>query len=133
MLDPESPEKSIEDYKFFCFDGVVRAMFIATERQKAGEEVKFDFYDADGKHLDLRQGHPNAEITPEIPETFAKMKALAEKLSEGIPHVRIDFYEVNGKVYFGEITFYPSGGFDPKRLPEADLLFGSMINLDKVK
>lgn len=119
----------LRDYKFFCFDGVAKALFIATDRQKQGEEVKFDFFDMDFKHLDLRQGHPNAKICPEKPETFDKMRELAEKLSKGIPQLRVDFYEVNGKVYFGELTFSHFGGmvsFEPKKW---DTILGNWIEL----
>ncbi|MBQ4131506.1 MAG: glycosyl transferase [Clostridia bacterium] len=129
----DSKTSELRDYKFFCFDGVVRAMFIATERQKAGEEVKFDFYDADGKHLELRQGHPNATVCPEKPKTFDEMKRLAEKLSKGIPQVRVDFYEVNGKVYFGELTFSHFAGMVPFEPEEWDYTFGSWIELPEKK
>ena len=119
----------LRDYKFFCFNGEVKALFIATERQKEGEEVKFDFFDADFNHLPVRQGHPNAQIAPEKPVTFAEMKRLATKLSEGIPHVRVDFYEVNGKIYFGELTFYHFGGAVPFEPSEWDKTFGDWITL----
>ena len=104
------------DYKFFCFDGVPRIMFIATDRENPNEETKFDFFDMDFNHLDIRNGHPNAKLPPRKPKRFELMKQLASKLSNGIPHVRVDMYEVNGKVYFGELTFYHWGGvvkFEP--------------------
>ena len=58
-----------------------------------------------------------------------KMFELASELSKGIPFVRVDFYNVDGKIYFGEMTFFPASGYDTKRLPESDLLFGNMIDL----
>ena len=119
----------LRDYKFFCFNGEVKALFIATERQKAGEEVKFDFFDADFNHLPVRQGHPNAAVPPEKPVTFDEMKRLAANLSEGIPHVRVDFYEVNGKIYFGELTFYHFSGIVPFEPKEWDKTFGDWIEL----
>ncbi len=121
--------KELRDYKFFCFDGVAKALFIATDRQKEGEEVKFDFYDIDFKHLDFRQGHPNAAVSPAKPETFDEMRQLAEKLSKGIPHLRVDFYEVNGKAYFGELTFYHHQGMVPFDPEEWDETFGNWIKL----
>lgn len=127
MEDTKTEE--LRDYKFFCFDGVAKALFIATDRQKEGEEVKFDFFDMDFKHLDFKQGQPNAAVTPAKPETFDEMRQLAEKLSKGIPHLRVDFYEVNGKAYFGELTFSHFAGMVPFN-PEAwDDTFGSWINL----
>ena len=127
MEDTKTAE--LRDYKFFCFDGVAKALFIATERQKAGEEVKFDFFDMDFKHLDFRQGHPNASTYPEKPERFEEMRELAEKLSKGIPQLRVDFYEVNGKTYFGELTFSHFGGMMPFEPEEWDVRFGEWIVL----
>jgi hypothetical protein len=127
MEDSETAE--LRDYKFFCFNGVVKAMFIATERQKQGEEVKFDFFDAEFEHLALRQGHPNADMCPEKPKNFELMKELAEKLSEGIPQIRVDFYEVDGKVYFGELTFSHFAGMVPFQPEEWDYRLGEWINL----
>ena len=127
MEDKNTEE--LRDYKFFCFDGEVKALFVATERQKAGEEVKFDFFDTDFNHLELRQGHPNAKTYPEKPEKFDEMKLLAAKLSVGIPHVRVDFYEVNGQIYFGELTFFHFNGMVPFVPGEWDKTLGDWINL----
>ena len=90
-----------------------------------------DFFDADFNHLPIRQGHPNAAVPPEKPVTFEEMKRLAAKLSEGIPHVRVDFYEVNGKIYFGELTFYHFSGIVPFEPSEWDNTFGDWITLPK--
>ncbi len=125
----DSSTGELRDYKFFCFDGVAKALFVATERQKAGEEVKFDFYDINFEHLDFRQGHPNSKEKIQKPETFDKMRELGEKLSKGIPHVRVDFYEVDGKTYFGELTFYHFAGLVPFEPEEWDYAFGEWIKL----
>lgn len=118
----------VSDYKFFCSDGKVRFLFIATERASTVDETKFDFFDADFNHLDVRNGHPNAAVTPPRPEHFELMKTLAGKLSEGMRQVRIDFYEVGSQVYFGEYTFYHWSGFMPYDPPEWDVRFGKMLN-----
>jgi len=125
----DTKTKELRDYKFFCFDGKVKFLFIATERQKEGEDVKFDFFDKDFNHLPFCQGHENAPILPEKPLRFEDMKVLAEKLSAGIPQVRVDLYEVDGCIYFGEMTFFHHGGwtrFDPE---EWDTIFGKEIHL----
>lgn len=127
----DSKTGELRDYKFFCFDGKVKAMFIATERQKEGEDVKFDFFDSDFNHLPFRQGHENANVLPEKPSKFNEMKSLAEILSKDIPHVRVDFYEVNGKIYFGEMTFFHHGGWTPFDPVEWDSIFGSWLTLPK--
>lgn len=125
MEDVESGE--LPDYKFFCFDGEVKALFIATERGTGN--VKFDFFDKDFNHLDLVQSHPMSGKEIEKPNCYDEMIRIAETLSKGIPHVRIDLYEVNGKVYFGEYTFYHHGGIMPFHPEKWDYEFGSWIKL----
>ena len=123
---PGNPD--LRDYKFFAFAGQVKALFIATERQ-AAEETKFDFFDGDFHHLDFTNGHPNASIPPLKPTGFDEMKQLASRLSKGIPQVRVDFYEVNGRVYFGELTFSHWSGLVPFIPEKWDRIFGSWIRL----
>lgn len=127
----EAGKQELTDYKFYCFDGKVRFLFIASGRQEG--HITFDYFDENYRHLDVVQTHPPAAVPPEKPEHFELMIQLAEKLSEGLPHVRVDFYQVNGKVYFGEYTFFTHGGwaaFDPD---EYDRLLGSYIHLPEQK
>lgn len=126
MEDNETHE--LRDYKFFAFDGKVKALFIASDRGSK-EETKFDFFDENFNHLPFTNGHPNADIMPKKPQEFELMKELASKLSEKIPQVRIDFYEVNGQVYFGEITFFHWSGMTPFEPEEWDYKFGEWIKL----
>lgn len=119
----------LRDYKFFCFDGEVKALFIATDRQTEGEETKFDFYDAEFNHLPFTNGHPNASIRPEKPDTFEEMKDIARILSKGFPHIRIDLYDINGKVYFGEFTFSHWSGMVPFVPEKWDRVFGDWLHL----
>lgn len=121
----------LRDYKFFCFDGQVKALFIATERGSKTEETKFDFFDEKFNHLPFTNGHPNAATMPKKPISFERMKELAAVLSKGIPHLRVDFYEVNGKMYFGELTFSHWSGMMPFEPEEWDSIFGSWIQLPK--
>lgn len=119
----------LKDYKWFCFNGEPKALFIATDRGMENEETKFDFYDMDFNHLPFTNGHPNASKLPRKPKGFDKMKELAAKLSVGEPHVRVDFYDINGCVYFGELTFYHWSGMVPFEPQEWDYIFGSWIKL----
>lgn len=128
-ITPTSHEKNLLDYKFFCFDGEVKALFVATDRYTQGEEVKFDFFDADYNHLPFRQGHDHAKVKPQKPQSFEEMKTLASKLSRGIPQVRVDFYEVDGHPLFGEMTFFHFGGLVPFEPKEWDYEFGNWIVL----
>jgi len=117
---------ALNDFKFFCFNGKVKVLFIATER---ASDVKFDFFDNNFRHLNVINGHPLASVTPQKPKTFDQMIILAEKLSAGYPFMRVDLYEVNGKVYFGEYTVYHYGGTVPFEPADFDLEMGSWITL----
>lgn len=123
----EAENDDLPDYKFFCFDGVIKALFVGTDRGTGN--VKFDYFDADFNHLDLIQIHPMSGKQIKKPVCFEKMKEIASRLSKGIPHVRIDLYEVRGKIYFGEFTFYHHGGFVPFHPEIYDLEWGKMISL----
>lgn len=121
-------DKQLRDYKFFAFDGKVPYMFIATDRFNESDTC-FDFFDSDFNHLPIKNGHPNALLPPHKPVNYELMIDLASKLSKGIPHVRVDFYEANGKVYFGEMTFYHHSGFVPFEPDEWDYKFGEFLKL----
>lgn len=125
IMIPEG-DADINDYKFFCFNGKPAIMFVATERNT---DVKFDFFDMDFNHLDIYNIHPNSTKTVTKPACFEEMKDLAAKLSKGINHVRVDLYEINGKVYFGEYTFFHGGGFWPFYPEEWEQKLGSWIHL----
>lgn len=121
--------ENIPDYKFFCFNGKPEFMFIATNRLKGEDALSFDFFDMNRNHLNFKQGHRNAEEVPNLPESFDLMRSLAFKLSAGIPHVRVDFYDCKGKIYFGEYTFYHLGGIVPFEPQYVDMELGSLIEL----
>lgn len=123
--------QDLPDYKFFSFDGVVKVLFIATERGSNEAETKFDFFDVNFNHIKVKNGHPNADILPKKPNSFDEMLKLSSTLSENIPHVRCDFYEVNGHPYFGELTFYHWGGMVPFEPIEWDYKFGDWIDISK--
>ncbi len=128
MEDEDTQE--LRDYKFFTFNGEAKIMYVASGRQKKGAEVRFDFFDMNYHHLPVINIHPNADTVPEKPEQFEEMKALAEVLSKGIPYLRVDFYEINKKVYFGEMTFYHMSGMFAFKPDYYDKLLGSWINLN---
>lgn len=127
MVDESGYE--LKDYKWFCFDGEPRFLFIAQDRYNVEEDTKFDFYDMEFNLMPFTNGHPNSGVKREIPIGFDKMKTLAAKLSEGMPHVRVDFYNINGKIYFGEMTFFHMSGFVKFEPEEWDYKLGSYIRL----
>ena len=127
MLDESDPTKSIEDYKFFCFNGEPKIMFVATDRST---DCRFDFFDMDFNHLDIVNIHPNADKPIKKPAMFEEMKEIAAKLSKGMRCVRIDLYELNGKIYFGEYTFFHGGGFRLFEPLEWERRLGDWIDLN---
>lgn len=127
----EDEHGELRDYKFFCFNGKCKMLFVATERQTR-EEPFFNFFDENYKPLPFKQGHPVNTVIPEKPEGFDEMKRIAEELSKGLPHVRMDLYTIKGKVYFGEYTFYHFGGVVPFEPSSWDLTLGNMIELPHI-
>lgn len=122
-------EGGINDYKFFCFDGKPGIMFIATER--ASGDTKFDFFDMDFNHLDIVNIHPQSDKGEiEKPVCFEEMKQIAAKCSQGMKFVRIDLYEIDGKVYFGEYTFFHGGAFWPMKPEHWEKDLGDLIKID---
>lgn len=127
-LEPADGSDDLADYKYFCFSGEAKAMFVATNRFGEGE-TRFGFFDMEYRHLPFTNGHPNADVEPPRPAAFNQMREMAERLSAGIPQVRVDFYESRQGTYFGEMKFSHFGGFVPFDPPECDETFGSWIEL----
>jgi len=125
----ESDRDDIWDYKFYCFNGEPKVLYITTNRGLDGG-LKEDFFDVDGHHLEVTQkGYFNNQCTPKLPLNFELMKDLARTLSKGIPHLRVDFYEVNNRVYIGELTFSDGGGYSPFFPEKYNDIFGDWIKL----
>lgn len=118
----------LRDYKFYCFNGEPKAILVASERF-SGHQTYFDYFDMDGNLFPFTQGGLNNPVTPKLPSTFEEMKKIAKKLSQGIPHVRIDLYSVDDKVFFGEFTFFDSSGFEKFSPKEWDEIFGGWLVL----
>lgn len=116
----------LKDYKFFCFNGEPKMLFIAVDRPY---DTKFNFYDMNFKKLPFMQHYKNFDRVAEKPKGFEKMIELARVLSKDIPHIRVDFYNVNGQVYFGELTLYHFSGFEKFEPEEYDKFLGDEIKL----
>lgn len=125
----ESSTGEIDDYKFYCFDGYADAVLVCIDRQIG--EPKFYFFDENWqlKRHNKRGKEAPVDFTLPRPENLNEMFRIARLLSKGIPHLRVDLYNVDGKIYFGETTFFTASGFDANRLPEADLYFGNLTKL----
>ena len=133
FIAPSNHTNDLNDYKFYCFGGKPEFMLLISEREIGGD-AKCDYYDMDFQHLPFSWAYPHSETpitTP--PPNFEKMKELAAIISKTLPHARIDLYNVNGHIYFGEITLYHGGGFCKFEPWEWDYKFGELIELPKEK
>lgn len=117
------------DYKFFCFDGIVDCVMVCIDRHLG--DTKFYFFDRNWelKRINIRGKNAPEDFTLRRPECMDEMFEISARLSKGLPFARVDLYECGGKIYFGEITFFPDSGFDPNLLPETDRYFGDLITL----
>jgi len=128
-FDSNKPIKTIVDYKFFCFNGVADSVMVCTERETGAP--KFYFFDKEWnlKRYNIRGKNAPEGFTLPKPDNIDEMFMLAEKLSKGIPYVRVDLYDIDGHAYFGEMTFYPDSGFDVNLLKESDEYWGNLLIL----
>lgn len=116
-----------QDYKFYCFHG--RAYCVMLCEGRAQGWPKFYFFDRDFKLLRINHDSQKAPEGFSLPKPKGLDEAFkyADALSAGFPFVRADFYIVDGRVYFGELTFTPAAALDNNRPPETDLMFGKML------
>ena len=122
----DAHDDALTDYKFFCFDGVPKVMYISKDH---GKEPRTDFFDMNFNHLPFRFRDPNADVIPAQPSCFSEMQKCAEKLAQGCPYLRVDFYEVDGKAYLGELTFFHMSGIAPIFPSEWDNILGGWLAL----
>lgn len=126
LLDDGSGHE-LNDYKFWCFNGKPMYMYCTVKTNR--EDIYENFYDMDFKPAMINHGWPRRMPEFEKPAAFEEMKVLAAKLSAGIPFVRIDFFYVSGKVYFGEYTFFDWAGLQPFDTMKQDVELGKLIDL----
>lgn len=126
----EDASGELKDYKFFCFNGKVEFFKIDFDRFT---EHHANYYDTNLHLLPFGESMfpPIKSKKMEMPINLDKMISLAEKLSIGIPFIRVDLYNLNGKIYFGELTLYPASGFEEFEPEEYDLYLGNMLELPK--
>lgn len=110
LIDKEVPY--LRDFKFYCFNGEPKVFYITSD--KGGSlPTKEDFFDINGTHIDLEDSNysNNPIKTPDLPINLREMILLARNLAHDTYHLRVDFYEINGKIYVGELTFQENAGF----------------------
>lgn len=113
------------DYKFFCFNGEPKFLYISDSPKHELVFLNTDWSVAPFK----RKDYEPMKITPPRPNNLDEMLEVARRLSKGIPHVRVDLYNINHHIYFGELTFYTCGGLIPFTSEEYDRLIGDMLLL----
>lgn len=118
------------DYKFMCFNGEVKCIFTCSDRFSE-DGLKVTFFDKDWNVLPFERHYPASKNPPRKPINYNKMIQFAEQMSKRIPFVRVDFYEINGQLYFGELTFFPGSGFEEFTPDIWDFKLGSWIKLPK--
>lgn len=116
-----SEEEGLVDYKFFCFNGEPKCIQVDTGRFDGHHQ---NYYDMQWQSLGVHCTYPEGKPQP-MPQNFDEMKNVAAHLSAEFPFVRVDLYSVNGKVYFGELTFYPSSGYGKFHPDEFDFTLGN--------
>lgn len=125
------------DYKFMCFDGEPKLLFLDLGVMNQDDSYNHDYprniYDMDFNLLPVHETRPNADYPVEKPENFEYMVEMARVLSKPFPHCRVDLYNIDGKVYFGEITFYHGGGCNNIQPEEWDYKIGSWIDIENEK
>jgi len=127
LEDKSIDDGSINDYKFFCFDGKLKYIVVDVDRYVGH---KRNFYDANWNLLDVASDCPKVYRELIRPVGFDEMVQLAEKLSKGFPFVRVDLYNIQGKIIFGEMTFYPWSGYVQFSPDIFDLEIGKFFNVN---
>ena len=124
----DDKEGQLKDYKFFCFNGRVKFLKIDFDRFS---NHRANYYDLNMKLLPFGEVDfmPDRNHIEKKPQNFEKMLELAEVLSEGLPFIRVDFYNVDGKIYFGELTFFPASGLGKFTDEKWDVEIGNMLEL----
>ena len=132
LLENDNPQnKEIDDYKFFCFDGKFKILWVDKNRYS---DHRRGFWNEKLEFLnDVKCLYPTFTQPPVLPNNIQEMIKIAEKLSQGFPFVRIDLYNVNNKIYFSEMTFYPNSGYTPFHPLSFDQQLGSFLDYPKNK
>ena len=129
-IQEEASEEQISDYKLMCFNGEVKCSFVCSNRNsKSGLCV--NFYDEHWEPMPFERHYPRNLIEIPKPSMYDEMVRLAEILSRNIPFVRVDFYQKNEKIYFGELTFYPGSGVEEFSPEIWDYKLGEWMTLPK--
>lgn len=126
LVNRDNPEAGVNDYKIFCYNGKAKYIVVDVDRYVGH---KRNIYDVNWNNLYVESDCPKADREISKPDNLEAMLEIAEKLSKDFPYVRVDLYNVCGKIYFGELTFYPWSGYVQFEPDEFDYLLGEMFVL----
>lgn len=130
LINKDCPQAGISDYKIFCYNGKPKYIVVDVDRYIGH---KRNFYDISWKNLHITSDCPPCNKEIGKPQNFDMMLEIATKLSKGFPYVRVDLYNVDGKIYFGEMTFYPWSGYVQYTPDEWDYKLGEEFELINFK
>lgn len=129
----DGENSQLNDYKIMCFSGKAKCSFVCTERDNKDLGLAVTFFNLNWEKMPFERHYRTSNKKIKKPENYDKMIELSEKLSKNIPFVRVDWYDINGKLYFGELTFFPGAGLEEFTPVEWDYKLGEMIELPKNK
>ena len=125
----DTTSKELQDYKIHNFNGVPKVILVCSGRFSE-EGIEEDFFDLSWKKMDVKRPDSRTnDININAPKELNKMLEFSERISKDYPFMRTDFYEVEGRLYFGEITLYPASGFSQFTPKEWDDLFGEWLKI----
>ena len=128
----DAENKQLLDYKFYCFNGKPEFLYLSKGLEDHAT-ASISFFDFDFQEMSFhRSDFKQFSESPKKPEKFEKMVQLAAELSRGMPFLRVDLYQVNGKIYFSELTFVPCAGMMPFEPASADKEIGKLLKLPEV-
>lgn len=126
LINRENPQAGINDYKIFCYGGQAKYIIVDIDRYIGH---KRNFYDRQWTNLHVTSDCPASDRDIPKPNNLDEMLDIAEKLADGFPYVRVDLYDVDGRIFFGELTFYPWSGYVQFMPDEFDYEFGEAFIL----
>lgn len=127
----DSNKSDLIDYKLFCFNGISKIVLVCSERFSSSNMCE-TWFDMDWKLIDMTESGHRVDSTISKPKQLKKMVELSKKLSKNIPFIRVDWYEIGDKLYFGELTFYPASGFEKFEPKEWNKKIGDMLSINKL-
>lgn len=127
FMAPENGQADLWDYKIYCFTGKPVLIMVASGRQT--NDKRFAYYDIEWNPVDIQWGAPRPNEEFKKPARLSSMLDVASRLSQNIPHVRIDLYCINNKVYFGEMTLFDASGLEVINPSDMDSYLGDLIIL----